>query len=279
MTVLSRYTTAPLLTARIEGSDSTIITTDLGITESEVGLGESGIRLPDGQSLAWESVEEIASSDSACFLVENNRAERIQVFSEEFQRFYSLYPTAGPPTMMAAGFPMHRIKEIDPIKDTLLKVRAISPIFGDALDTCTGLGYTAIAMARTATRVTTIELDPAVHQICRRNPWSQELFSNPRIDRLIGSSYETIKEMEEESFARVIHDPPTIQLAGELYSGEMYRSLYRVLKRGGRLFHYIGNPKSPRVRSTSQGVSRRLQEVGFIKITPQPEAFGLMAVK
>jgi len=276
--VLSHYTVEPLLKARSLGADSAVLSPDLGLSESDVTMADSGVVLPDGQQLAWDAVEEIARTATTCFRVLEGRAERIQIYSPQFDRFYSLYPTRRAPTMMAAGFPMHRIKDTDPHRDTLLKVKTIAPVFGAALDTCTGLGYTAIEMAKTA-QVTTIELDPTVQEICRLNPWSQELFENPRIERNIGSAFELIQEMPADSFARIIHDPPTLKLAGELYSGEMYRQLYRVLKRGGRLFHYIGNLNSAHGRSVYKGVVRRLQDAGFEPVTRRPEAFGLIALK
>src|SRR5687767_12242230 len=179
MIVLSHFTVAPLLDGRKQGANSAIASTDLGLTEAEVKLTESAIVFADGQQLGWDAVEEIARTDTTCFHITHGSAERIQIYSPEFERFYSLYPTKRAPTMMAAGFPMHRIKQMDPHRDTLLKIKTISPVFGDALDTCTGMGYTAIEMANTAQKVTTIELDPAVLQICRLNPWSHELFSNP----------------------------------------------------------------------------------------------------
>jgi hypothetical protein len=77
----------------------------------------------------------------------------------------------------------------------------------------------------------------------------------------------------------VIHDPPTLKLAGELYSGEFYRQLHRVLARGGRLFHYIGDPQSQSGKRTTPGVMRRLQEAGFSKVAPAPHAHGVTAIR
>ena len=278
MIVLSHFTITPLLAARQANEESVTASLDLGLSESEVRIEKSGAGFPNGQNLSWEALEEIARTETTCFLVQANQMERVQIYSPEFERFYSLYPTRGAPTMMAASFPMHRIKDTDPRRDTLLKVKTISPVFGEALDTCTGLGYTAIEMARTASRVTTIEIDPAVHEICRRNPWSAGLFTNPRIESLVGDARDLIEGMPDDFFARIIHDPPTLQLAGELYSGEMYRHLFRTLKRGGRLFHYIGDLNSPFGRSIAKGAARRLQDAGFT-VTRRPEAFGLLGAK
>jgi predicted methyltransferase len=56
------------------------------------------------------------------------------------------------------------------------------------LDTATGLGYTAIATARCphVNEVVTIEVDHAPLELCRYNPWSQELFASNKIKMLQG---------------------------------------------------------------------------------------------
>jgi predicted methyltransferase len=145
------------------------------------------------------------------------------------------------------------------------------------LDTATGLGYTAIEAARTAERVITIELDPAGLEIARQNPWSRALFDNPRIEQIVGDAFEEVRCLPDLLFSRVIHDPPALSLAGELYSGAFYRELHRVLRRNGRLFHYIGDPESASGRNTTRGVLRRLQEAGFTRVARRPEAFGVVA--
>ena len=181
--------------------------------------------------------------------------------------------------MLIAGFVMHRIKDVDPWQDTQRKIAAITPISGRVLDTATGLGYTAILASRAAESVTTIELDPGAQEMARLNPWSQELFNNPKITQLMGDAYEVVPTFEDESFGRIIHDPPTFSLAGDLYSGVFYRELYRILKRGGRLFHYIGDPNSKASGGVTRGALRRLQESGFTRVVRRPEAYGVVAYK
>jgi predicted methyltransferase len=212
-------------------------------------------------------------------VVEDGQAEKIQRFSELSNRFYSLMPTDRAPTLLISGIPMHRIKGIDPHRDTLHKIRALAPIGGRVLDTCTGLGYTAIEAARTAEKVITIELDPTVLEVAQLNPWSRQLFGHPRIEQIVGDSFEEIGSFDDGAFSRIIHDPPTFSLAGELYSGEFYRQLRRVLGRKGRLFHYIGDPNSRSGRNLTRGVSRRLQEAGFSRVFRKPAAFGVVALK
>ncbi|HRW51172.1 MAG TPA: spermine synthase, partial [Caldilinea sp.] len=81
------------------------------------------------------------------------------------------------------------------------------------------------------------------------------------------------------SFDAIIHDPPMFSLAGELYSLAFYRELLRVLRRGGRLFHYIGNPESKSGATVTRGVVRRLTEAGFRRVQERAQAFGVVAVK
>jgi hypothetical protein len=205
--------------------------------------------------------------------------EKIQRFSEFLGRAYSLMPTDGAPTLLVSGIPMHRVKDTEPHRDTLTKIRAVSPITGRVLDTCTGLGYTAIEAAKSAEQVVTIELDPTVLEVASLNPWSRALFEHPRIEQVVGDAFDEIAQFEDESFSRIIHDPPMFSLAGDLYSGEFYRELYRVMQRKGRLFHYVGDLDSRSGRNVVKGVARRLEEAGFSRIIRRPEAFGVVAYK
>jgi predicted methyltransferase len=282
--VLSRYSVAPLLAARQAGAPAARVSLDLGRTEVDVPLADEGVLLPDGQLLTWPDVERIAREGAGdlvapCFVLRDGRLERVQVFSQRFQRLYSLVATATAPTLLISGIPMHRIKDSDPLQDTRAKVRAIGPITGQVLDTATGLGYTAIEAAKYAEHVTTCELDPAVLDIARLNPWSAALFDNPRITQLVGDSFELIRDFAGATFDRIMHDPPTFSLAGELYSAEFYRQLFRILKPGGRLFHYVGNPQTSSMERVTRGVIRRLHEAGFTRVRRRPEAFGVVAYK
>jgi predicted methyltransferase len=277
--ILSHFQAQALLNAREKGLATTEVSIDLGINLVQVELDLLDVHLTPAQALSWEGVKAIVDSPSSCYVIENGAAQSIQFYSELTDRLYSLYPTSGAPSMLISGIPMHRIKNTDPHQDTLEKIHSIKPVVGRVLDTATGLGYTAIQAARTAEQVTTIELDPTVLKVCRLNPWSQELFDNPRINQLIGDSIDVVAEMEAGSFTRVIHDPPAFSLAGDLYSGEFYRELHRVMRNHGRLFHYIGDPESKSGRSTTAGVIRRLEQAGFRQVRRVPKAFGVVAEK
>ncbi len=277
--LLSAYQTRGLLAARDAGGDEIDVSLDLGLSQMRVRVGPEGVLLPGSVLLPWPEVEHIQANEQAVFrITREGGIEKVQAFSETFGRLYSLMPTAGAPTMLISGIPMHRIKGTDPMTDTRTKVKAAGPK-GRVLDTCMGLGYTAILAARRAAEVVTIELDPAVIELCRVNPWSRALFESPNITQLIGDSFDRIAEFENASFDRIIHDPPMFNLAGHLYSADFYRELHRVLKRGGRVFHYIGDLRSKSGRNVARSAARRLQEAGFRVVKRRPEAFGLLAIK
>lgn len=279
--VVSHYQMTPLLQARREGAAQAALSTDLGMTSQPVTLDAGGVLL-DEALLPWAAVSAIADVDNACFTLSQAqgawKAERVFRFSDETGRHVSLYPTPRAPALLVAGLPMHRIKQVDPLEDTRLKTRAAQPS-GIVLDTSMGLGYTAIEAAQRAEHVITVEIDPAVVEVARLNPWSRPLFTHPRIERRLADSAEVIAQAADESFTRILHDPPTMTLTGELYSGAYYRELFRVLRKGGRLFHYIGDLNSTSGARTARGVMERLQAAGFRGVSRRPEAFAVIAFR
>lgn len=276
--VLSRYTAAALLYAREEGIAAPEVSLDLNMTTTPVVLGAAGVQLTEEAHLTWEQVREISDHATGCFVLTDGELERLYTFSERTARAVSLCShLEGAPTMLVAGFPMHRIRGIDPWTDIAGRLATVAPVTGRVLDICTGLGYSAIQASQTASSVTTIELDPAVERIARRNPWSARLFDNPKITRLSGDAIALVETLPAGGFDLILHDPPTMQLSGELYSASFYASLRRLLSRRGRLFHYIGDPNSRTGASTTKGVHRRLKENGFAKVIDTPDAFGIVA--
>lgn len=277
--VLSYVQIEPILAVWQKGLTSVEVSPDLGISRVNAVITAAGVHFPSGEQLDWQQVEKIKKAHNSCFIVEDGTIKTIQVFSEYTNRVCSLLPTQHAPTMLIAGFTMHRIVDTDPMQDTLKKIATIAPMTGRVLDTATGLGYTAIEAAKTAEQVITIELDPGAQQVARLNPWSRDLFDNPKIQQVMGDAFEVVQTFEDESFARILHDPPVFSLAGELYGGVFYQQLFRVLKRSGRLFHYIGDLNSKSSGTVARGAIRRLQEAGFTRIVRRPEAFGVVAYK
>ena len=209
------------------------------------------------------------------------RERKIQFFSEDTQRLYQLFPTKGIPTLKISGVPMHRHTKIDPLEDTMTKVVAVKPR-GIILDTCTGLGYTAIYSAKNqeVEKVITIERDENVAEIAKMNIASAELFDNKKIDRRIGDSYEEIVKFAPSTFDIIIHDPPTFTMSPDLYTERFYKDAFRVLKSGGRLWHYCPAPgklkgdDKLRIRTID-----RLIKAGFRNVFYDEKSSGITADK
>ncbi|MDY6873193.1 MAG: spermine synthase [Chloroflexota bacterium] len=274
--IFSHYQTRPL--AEASKASEYPLSTDLGITTHTVTRSPQGWQLPDGQTLTLEQIDKINQDENGCYRLADGTLRKVKAFSDFTNRYYSLMPTPKAPTMLISGIPMHRIKETTPVEDTAQKLRALGKAYGRVLDTTTGLGYTAIQAAKTASLVVTVEFDPVVIAICRMNPWSQALFTDTRIVQLIGDSADQVCTFPDEAFNAILHDPPTFNLAGQLYAGALYHDFFRILKPNGRLFHYIGNPDSRTGASVGRGVVDRLRKAGF-SVMPKAKAFGVLARK
>lgn len=231
--------------------------------------------------LNFEQIKKITETEGVCFLIEDNNPIKIQLFSPDTNLFYKLLPTSDWPTLEISGVRMHRVTQVTPKKDTEMKIELIKPVTGKCLDTCCGLGYTAIGMMYAgASEVVTIEKDPNCLEICRHNPWSQELFHSKAITVLEGDVFEKIKKMKSNSFDRIIHDPPSFALAGPLYSLEFYGELYRILKKDGKLYHYTGRPGAVRSNRDLIGDTvKRFKQIRFREIARQDKTLGVSCIK
>ena len=157
-----------------------------------------------------------------------------------------------------------------------LKINEVDVVF----DTCLGLGYTALEASKFAQHIVTCEISQAVLSLAKWNPWSNGLFENEKIDIFEADSSEKINEFETGSFSVIIHDPPRLTTAESLYSLIFYKELYRVLKKGGRLFHYVGSLGSKnKGRSIEKEVAKRLESAGFKQIKYNRKLQGLFAQK
>ena len=198
-----------------------------------------------------------------------------------------LVPTVwGPPTFEIDGIKMLPSARVSPFLDAERKVGLIQPQGKLILDTCGGLGYFAVWCLRGgAARVLSYEKNPDVLWLRTLNPWSpdspwsvQPPSSPPApLTLALGDVAKKIAELGDGCVTAIVHDPPRISIAGELYSQEFYGQLARVLKRGGKMFHYTGAPHSvSRGRNLPSEVSIRLRRAGF-KIDVQGD--GIVAVR
>jgi uncharacterized protein len=242
------------------------ISLDLGLTKSKVDKIADKWVFPDGQHLEEKDLKKAIKKDNICFFIEQNSLVPVSSFSEETSNYYKLTPTNSWPTLEISGIRMHVTKTMSPKEDTEQKISFVSPCTGTVLDTCTGLGYTAIMASKTAKEVYTFEVDEHVIEIEKANPYSKGLFENPKVKRHHGDIFEEIKSLKAESFDRVIHDPPRLALSTLLYSQGFYNQLFRVMKKGSKLYHYTGDPGSKRGLDIRQGIIMRLEEAGFKNI-------------
>ena len=119
------------------------------------------------------------------------------------------------------------------------------------------------------------EKNPDVLWLRTLNPWSPEAGGALTLEQ--GDIAERIATLPDASFDAILHDPPRFGIAGELYSQVFYDQLARVIKRGGKLFHYTGSPnKLTSGRDVPKEVARRLRLAGF---NPKAEGDGVLAVK
>ena len=258
-----------------EGSE-VYVSLDLGISSSKIDVS-NGIADIIGQKIPIKEFE--AVKEKACYAVEDNQLKRVAFFSEETNLFYKLLPTKDWPTITLSSTPMHRFTFVSPKKDTESKIKEISPMKGNVLDTCCGLGYTAIMASKDADKVFTFERDQNVLRIAEYNPYSQQLFSNKKIKISEKNIFPEIKKFKSSFFSRVIHDPPTFKHSPELYSREFHAELFRVLKKDGILYHYCSSPQITKGRLLYPRIARQLKEAGFRGIEYHAGSSGIRALK
>lgn len=276
--ILTYLQALELMKASKEGLKSVGISLDLNISRARVGIEKNSFKFPDGQVLEQSQLKKPLKDDTSCFLVKDSSLMKIQLFSEATNKFYKLVPTKDAPTIEISGIRMHVTKEMTPMQDTMKKIECIAPLRGIVLDTCMGLGYTAIMASKQADFVFTCEKDENVLELAKMNPWSDELFSSKKISISNGDIFEKIAGFRPKMFDAVIHDPPRLALASHLYSLEFYSQLFRVLKANGKLYHYTGSPGSRQRNVNLAGnVSQRLKKAGFS--SAKDAHYGIKAVK
>ncbi len=265
------------LEAIAKGHSSVRLSTDLNITQQDFSLSDQGLVLDQENQLSIEQLKKIVKKKQRIYLCCDGDMDPLE---DRSSGYYKLVPTTGAPLLEISGVKMHISKGTDPFASASQMAQQAVREGDKVLDCCSGLGYAAIAAHRLgASEVLSIELSPEVMGLRAQNPWSKDL-GNEGIVQRQGSSYELIRTMDAMSFDSVIHDPPRFSLAGELYSEEFYCEIYRVLRRGGRLFHYTGNPHVIKTGSSFvDGVIRRLKAAGFKNIEKVEHLMGVSAHK
>jgi len=249
------------------------ISLDLGITTTPAKIEHGRALLQGTCEINMERLASMKFKPEDCFLVRGTQLEKIYLFSENTHRYFKLYHPRPdwPPTIVINNAPMHVMSDCSPADDAARKYAALSSacrmkgLRGKAvLDTCFGLGYSALrAIKLGASSVVSCELSPEVLEIAGLNPWSQSLFTEKSFTVVGKDLRDHLPGIAPESFDIVFHDPPTITMAGELYSSDLYKSLFRVLKKGGCLYHYTGSPGGRNSLDLARRVAERLRNTGL----------------
>lgn len=218
----------------------------------------------DGDSISREELGK-ARSDRVLYTISGGRLEKLQLFHGHL---YKLAPSGGYPALEIDGVRMHRTKGMLPEEEARVKVDCLKIREGQSvLDICTGLGYSSQEAARRGASVLTIERNFPVITLARHNPCSRDFFSyvgSGKIEIIVGDASLVLGTLPGNRFDRIIHDPPSFSLAGELYSQFFYLQLRRLIREDGLLLHYTGQPGSRYRRlDLKKSVSGRLREAGF----------------
>ena len=180
-----------------------------------------------------------------------------------------LVPTAwGAPTFEIDGIKMLPTAKESPFADARRKVALVEPHGKVVLDTCGGLGYfAACCLDAGAARIHSFEKNSDVLWLRTLNPWSPDPeapASGGRLQLTQADVAQAIVQIADAAVDALLHDPPRFGIAGELYSQVFYEQLARVLRRGGRLFHYTGSPNQlTSGRNVPREVAKRLEQAGF----------------
>jgi predicted methyltransferase len=255
----------PLLTAEshalmaralAQGATQCACSLDLGLSVSEVGVTAAGFTWGDC-AYPWPA----ALKDRTIYYWDGRDFAPASVYSGSLIK---LVPTQwGAPTFEIDGIKMLPTARESSFEDARRKVELVGVRRRCVLDTCGGLGYFAAWCLRLgAARVLSCEKNSQVLWLRELNPWSPG--PDPALELRTVAIESHIQSLPDASFEVVLHDPPRMGIAGELYSREFYLQLARVLKPGGTLFHYTGSPnKLTSGRDVPEEVLRRLQQSGF----------------
>ena len=193
--------------------------------------------------------------------------ESFEPVSRYAGKLIKLVPTEwNVPTFEIDGIKMLPTAKESPLDDARRKVALVQPQGKSLLDTCGGLGYfAACCLDAGVARIQSFEKNEDVLWLRRLNPWSPAPDdSGGRLQLTHADVSQAIAALPDAAFDAALHDPPRFGIAGELYSLAFYRQLARVLRRGGRLFHYTGSPnRLTSGRDVPREVAKRLETAGF----------------
>jgi predicted methyltransferase len=293
----------------VKAKDSFVeLSLDLNLSFDRFEIKGNCLVLDKTLEIDIKRLEPIVSTPQKVFVLSDEGLVPIEVRADGY---YKLVPTDTVPTLEINGIKMHRSKDIDPFVDAREKTKLVVKPGDMVLDTCGGLGYSAIfALKAGAGRVLSTEKSRPVIRIRNQNPWLRTQSLDPtnllstgaqatgrktidkknidpvpvdplNIDWVNADITRYIRELDDKTFDSVVHDPPRFTSAtGALYGKEFYSQLFRVMKPVSRLFHYTGNPKKIKHQDRFiLNAMKRLEQVGFSKVVFNDRLQGIHALK
>jgi hypothetical protein len=272
--LLTRPVAASLLAARDAGAEAWHGSLDLGASTGEASL-QADAWLWRDQRYPYPS----ALKDRTIYYWDGDAFAPVARYAGSLIK---LVPTEwGAPTFEIDGIKMLPTAKASPLDDARRKVALVEPRGKVVLDTCGGLGYfAACCLVAGAARIHSFEKNADVLWLRTLNPWSpdpESPASGGRLQLTHADVSQAIVQLADASVDALLHDPPRFGIAGELYAQAFYDQLARVLRKGGRLFHYTGSPnKLTSGRDVPREVARRLEQAGF---KAQPALDGVLATR
>ena len=259
--LLTRPVADALLAARDAGAHAWIGSLDLGRSSGQVALAARSWTWRDAHYPYPDKLK-----DRTIYFHDGEDFAPAARFSDSLIK---LVPTEwGAPTFEIDGIKMLPTSKESPFEDARRKVALIEPRGKVVLDTCGGLGYfAACCLEAGAARIHSFEKNVDVLWLRTLNPWSPDpdaTTSGGRLQLEHADVVQAAMQIPDASVDALLHDPPRFGIAGELYSQAFYDQLARVLRRGGRLFHYTGRPNQlTSGRDVPREVTKRLEQAGF----------------
>ncbi len=245
--------TLAILREHLEEDGQVEISLDLGLSQTVVEIKNKEVILPSGEKFTIPA--SFDPKNNVCYFIKGGQLFPLQMFDPERNFAYQLAPTSFRPILRISATQMHK----KPFLDRLEKER----LTGSVLDGGTGLGYSAIIASRTASEVITIEWDPNVIEMATYNPHSATLFEAENIKLIQGDITTEIKQFENQRFDNIIQDGGMPKSSGRFFSQSHAHQLFRVLKRGGRLFFYLPRKGIKSGRDFGREQVIRMRNAGF----------------
>jgi len=267
-----------ILEAIKEGRNNILLSLDLNLSEAVYKLTAEQMILDENIVIDKNDLGFVASAKNKVFIYQGNELSPVEVRNDGY---YKLVPTASAPTLEINGIKMHRSKDIDPLTDAKLKTQLVVKGGDRVLDTCGGLGYSAIyALKAGARKVISTEKNPGVLQIREKNPWLKP-YQDKRLELIHTDILQQVDLFEDGMFNSVIHDPPRFTSAtGDLYGKKFYDALFRVMSHSSKLFHYTGSPKKIKTQDRFiKNAMKRLEQSGFKNLAFHDNLQGIYASK